>query len=288
MEHALHLDHVLSLDAREAAISEMASGRVVDALHLGDRLRVLADFDGKRDVIAAAARVVWIGNLDRRRLQIAPSSIAALRLARLQRENHALGERQPAAVGRLERGRDGVHHVRSHHDVGLHGVVLPLTAAGPVAILFSGVRRRAPLHVDDADLPRLALLIVGEQLREHGLRLDASGEQIEPARTVFDDGGGLRADGADAGAHVRDRAPDERHARGDGRARLARRRIDRAERERGVLRLPLFVDRDAVRRALLGEGRRTDDRPETDRDERDRMTARHRVPPPMKRGLYAW
>ena len=107
------------------------------------------------------------------------------------------------------------------------------------------MRRRAPLHVDDADLPRLALLI-GEQLREHGLRLDASGEQIEPARTVFDDGGGLRADGTDAGAHVRYRASDERHARGDGRARKARRRIDRAERERGVLRLPLFVDRDTV------------------------------------------
>ena len=68
-------------------------------------------------------------------------------------------------------------------------------------------------------------------------------------------GRGLRADGADAGAHVRHGAADERHARRHGGAGLAGGRIDRAQRERRVLRIALVVDGDAVGGALLRERR---------------------------------
>ena len=88
------------------------------------------------------------------------------------------------------------------------------------------------------------------------LRLDAFREQIEAAGPVLDDGGGLRADSADAGADVRHGASDERHARRHARARLAGCGIDRTERERGVLRQALVVDGDPVRRALLARGDR--------------------------------
>ena len=243
-----------AVDAREAAVAETAAGRVVDALQLGDRLGVLADLDRERDVVAAAAGIVRIGDLDRRRLQVAPAPIAALRVAGLDREDHPLGERHAGALGRLERRRDRLDHFRTDHDVGLHRVVAPLPAAGPVVVLLAGVRRRAALHVDHADLPRLALLVVGQQLRRArpAARRPSRADRARAGRTR--PRRRLRADGADAGADVRHRAADERHARRHARARLAGRRIDRAERERGVLRQPFVVDGDAVRRALLREG----------------------------------
>ena len=54
-------------------------------------------------------------------------------------------------------------------------------------------------------------MIVGQQLRDRGGRLDALRHQIQSARSMLDHRRGLRADGADAGAHVRHRAADERH-----------------------------------------------------------------------------
>ena len=158
MQHALQLDHVRAFDARERPIAEAAAGRVVDPLHLGDRLRVFADFDGQRDVIAAAARIVRIGDLDRGRLQVAPTAVAAFgNLAGFHRENHALGERHPGAFARFEGGGDGLDDFGADHDVRLHGVVLALLAAGPEVIALAGVRGRTALHVDHAELPRLAL-----------------------------------------------------------------------------------------------------------------------------------
>ena len=138
--------------------------------------------------------------------------------------------------------RDGLDHFRADHDVGLHGVVLPLPAAGPVAVLLAGVGGGAALHVDHPELARLALFVVGEQLRDRRLRLDALGHEVEPARAVFDHRGRLRAHRADAGARPRHGAADERHARGHRRTRLAGRRIDRAEREGRILRQPLVID----------------------------------------------
>ena len=72
------------------AIAQTPAGRVVDALHLGDRFGMLADLDRERDVVAAAAGIVRIGDLDGGRLEIAPPPIAALRLPGLHREDHAL------------------------------------------------------------------------------------------------------------------------------------------------------------------------------------------------------
>ena len=235
----------------KSAVAEPPAGRVVDALHLGDRLRVLPHFDRQRDEVAAAAGIVRVGDLDRRRLQVAPALVAALGVAGFEREDHPLGQRHPGALAGLERRGHGLQHFGADHDVGLRGVGLPLTAAGPRVVLLAGVRGRPPFHVDDPDLPRLALLVAGEQLRERVLRLDAFGQQVEPARPELDHRRRLRADRADAGAHVRHRAADERHARRHRRARLAGRRIDRAQRERGVLRQPLVVERDAVSGALL-------------------------------------
>src|SRR5437879_13355172 len=68
-----------------------------------------------------------------------------------------IGAHRPSARRRSPADRPG------NRDDGLHGVVLPLTAAGPVAILFSGVRRRAPLPVDDADLKGRAAAHTGKQ-----------------------------------------------------------------------------------------------------------------------------
>ena len=161
-------------------------------------------------------------------------------------------------------GCDSVDHFGPHHDVGLHGVVLSLAAAGPGVVGLAGVRGGAPLHVDHADLPRLTSRIVGQQLREHIRRLDAFGEEIEAARAVFDDGRCLRADGAYAGAHVRHGATDEGHARRHRRAGLPGRRIDRAQRKRRVLRQTFVVERNAISRPrLLPRCRRSPGQAET-------------------------
>src|SRR6185503_4534096 len=148
-----------ALDARERAIAETARGGGVDALHFGDGLGVLADLDRERDVVAAAAGILGIRNLDRGRLQTAPSAVATLRVASLERENHALGERHAGALRGLEARRDRVHDLGPDHDVRLHGVVQALLAAGPVAVALAGVRRAHTFHIDDADLARLALLV---------------------------------------------------------------------------------------------------------------------------------
>ena len=255
MQHALQLDDVGAFDVREAAIAETTAGGVVDPLHLGHRRGVLADFDRQADVIAAAAGIVRVRDLDRGRLQVAPPLVAALGVARFERENHSLRERHAAAFARLERRRDGVDNLRADHDVRLHGVVAALPASGPRTVLLAGVRGGAPLHVDHPELPRLAHAIVGEELLDRRLRLDAFRHQVESAHAIFDHRRCLRADGADAGAHPRHRSSDKRHARRHRRARLPRRRIDRAQRERRVLRQPLGVQCDAIGRALLGRNR---------------------------------
>ena len=46
------------------------------------------------------------------------------------------------------------------HDVGLDGVIFALTATGPGAVVSSGVRGGTALHVDNADLTKLAAGVV--------------------------------------------------------------------------------------------------------------------------------
>jgi hypothetical protein len=113
------------------------------------------------------------------------------------------------------------------------------------------VRGGPPLHIDDADLTRLAAFIGRQQSGENGLRLKPLCEQVEPARSVFNHRRCLRAHRTDACPDVGHGAADEGHARRDARSRLAGDRIDRAERERRVLREPFIVDDDAVGCALL-------------------------------------
>ena len=113
VQHPLQLDHVRPFHARERAIAEPALRRVVDALHLADGLGVLADFDRQRDVVAAAAGIVGVGDLDRGRLQVAPAAVAALRLPGLEREDHPLGERHAGALGGLERRRRPPRRLRA-------------------------------------------------------------------------------------------------------------------------------------------------------------------------------
>ena len=147
---------------------------------------MLADFNGQRNVIAAAAGVVGIRDLDGGRLQVAPAPIATLGLAGFHGQNHPFRQRHAGAGGGLERGGDRFDHFRTNHDVGLHGVVEALAAAGPVAVLLASVRGRPALHVDQGELTRLALLVVGEQLRQRHRRLHALGEQVQSAWSVLD------------------------------------------------------------------------------------------------------
>jgi len=203
-----------------------------------------------------AAGIAGIGDLDRGRLQQAPALVAAPGVAGLEREDHPLGQRHPRPLAGLERRGHGFQHFGADHDVGLRGVGPALFASGPRVVLRAGMRGGAPLHVDDADLPRLTLVVAGEQLRERVLRLDAFGQQVQSARSEFDHRRRLRADRADAGAHVRHRAADKRHAGRHRRPRLAGHRIDRAQGKGGVLRQPFVVERDAVRRARLRKGAR--------------------------------
>jgi hypothetical protein len=113
MQHALQLDHVGTFDPGEGAVTQPAARGVVDALHLGHGLGVFADLDRERDVVAAAARVVGVGHLDRRRLQVAPAPVAALRLPRLERQDHALGQRHAEPFRGLERRRHRLDHLRA-------------------------------------------------------------------------------------------------------------------------------------------------------------------------------
>ena len=223
MEHPLQLDHVRAFDAREVAIAEASAGRVVDALHFGDRLRVLAHFDRERDEVSAAARIVRVGDLDRGRLQIAPALVAALRVARLERKDHPLGERHAAAFARFERRRDSVEHFRPDHDVGLRRIGLALPAAGPRVVLLAGVRRGPALHVDDPDLARLALLVAREQLRERIFR-DRPPSRADPDRAVRTRPSSTPACRRRPRRRGRAAPPDRR----TGRASSPRRRTDRS------------------------------------------------------------
>jgi hypothetical protein len=152
VQHALQLDDVRPFDLRERAVTETALCRVVDALHLAHRLGVFAYLDGERDVVVAAARIVGVGDADRRRLEVAPAAVAAFRLTGFEREDHTFGQRHAGAFGGLEHRRHGLDHFGPDHDVRLHGVVLPLAAARPGVVALAGVGGGAALHVDHAEL----------------------------------------------------------------------------------------------------------------------------------------
>ena len=107
-------------------------------------------------MVAAAPRVFRIRDADGGGLQSSPALVATLLLTRLKGEDHTLHERHVAARGGLEVLGHRVHDLRPDHDVGLHGVIQALAAAGPVTVLRSCVCCGATLHVDQADLTALA------------------------------------------------------------------------------------------------------------------------------------
>ena len=81
---------------------------------------------------------------------------------------------------------------------------------------------------------------------QHGLRLYSFDQQIQAARPVFDHGRGLRADRPNAGADVWHGASNEWDSGGNPSAGLSSRRVDGTKRERGILRQPIIVEKDAV------------------------------------------
>ena len=86
----------------------------------------------------------------------------------------------------------------------------------------SGVRRRAAVDRDDADLTHRRLAIGGGQLLEHLVGCSPGGEQLEAEGAVAAVGERLRGDGADSRARPRHGLADGEEPRLHGDTELPR------------------------------------------------------------------
>ena len=86
--------------------------------------------------------------------------VAAGGLASFERRDQAIGQRHGCIVGLFESIGHGIDDRRTNEQVPLHGVVSALSRAGVEAVFPAGEGGRASLHVDDAQLPQLAIGVV--------------------------------------------------------------------------------------------------------------------------------
>ena len=139
---------------------------------------------------------------DRRGL--APPAVAAGRVARGQRREQPTGEGH-VGVGAQPRGLHGEHDLLAGQDVALDRVAVAGDAAGPVEAGVSGVRGRAAVQVDDAELAVVAALVVLDQPLERDRGVRAVVEVGESLALVGDVRLGLGRDRPDPGDRRRHR-----------------------------------------------------------------------------------
>ena len=124
LEHDLELPHVAAAELLQRSIAERLRDRVVDASHLGDGIRILANGDVRRHAVGStrAARP-RIGDDDGGGLSEPVALVAAERVARGDGVDEPVGEMSRLAFARLEALRDRFDHFRTDEDVALRDVV---------------------------------------------------------------------------------------------------------------------------------------------------------------------
>src|SRR5205807_10441196 len=118
----------------------------------------------------------------------------------------------------LERVREGVHRRLRDEDVALRRVALTGPSARPVVTLAASEGLRAPLAVDDTELPLRAAAVGGSQPLDDLAGREPLPEQDEPVRAVARAGVGLRRDRTDVRLCPRNDRSDSEELRLDGAA----------------------------------------------------------------------
>jgi hypothetical protein len=123
----------------------------------------------------------------------------------VQRREQSLGE---SAVGLLVRLGHRVQGLGTLQDVPLDGVLVALPVARVRDTLLAGERRDRPVLADDADLPRLGLVVVRGQLLDGLGGVVALPEQVQAVGAVRDVRVALGRDRARVRARPRHDATD--------------------------------------------------------------------------------
>ena len=131
----------------------------------------------------------------------------------LECQNHALSQRHVRIRRCFEGVSHRVDHFTAHQDVALDDVAITLPTARPLAVLRTGMGRRAPPDVEHRELAQLPPLVVAEQSLQNRSRIKPLLQQVESLAPIFDDGPGLGRDGANASSNPRPRR-DRRTAHG--------------------------------------------------------------------------
>jgi hypothetical protein len=189
------------------------------------------------DVDARPPRLA-LGRHHQHRRRLPAAHVAALRLRRLQRSHHALGQISALiAVGRRHRPR---HSLRPHH-VGLTGEPLAEDVAGIRDAVLAGVRRGATAGVDDTELAVARQLIAGQHRGDRGLGVEPLLQPIERVRAVRDLGHRLRRDRADGRPAPRHDATDGEPMRLHRDPQLPAGRVARDDRVRPAAHRPIIA-----------------------------------------------
>ena len=148
------------------------------------------------------------------------AAVAAGGLGGVEAVQEAERERLPGRP--LEGVGEPVHRGLRDEDVALGRVAGARPAAGPRVAAFAGVRRRASLAVDDAELPLRAALVRGGQPLDDLLGRESLAEQRQAVRAVARVRVRLRRDRADVRLRPGDDRADGEELRLDGDTPLAR------------------------------------------------------------------
>ena len=133
--------------------------QLVDPRELGDRALVVVDAEVDEDVRERGVPAVALHDEQRRGLLAA--TVAARRLGRGERLEQPFRER--AARRGLERLGERVHGRAGHEDVPLRRVARPGAVSSPFEAAGAGPRRAGARPVHHADLPAVALIVLGRE-----------------------------------------------------------------------------------------------------------------------------
>ena len=174
----LLLDHRAVGDARGPRLArhageerlEALEALLVEAAQLGDRLGVVVDAQVEERIV--------LGRVDEERRRLLAALVAARGLARVERREQPLGERQ-RGVRLVRRGGLG-DHLRAGEHVAGDRVAVARAMPAPVDARAAGVRRGAPSRVDHVELARLAAFVGADvSTRTTSAGGHAFGEQVE-------------------------------------------------------------------------------------------------------------
>ena len=187
---------------------------------------------GRRDIPGRGSAHEHRGGLG-----VAVAAVTPEQVTRVKSSDQTVPQMSTRPFDRLKGVRDGVDDRGADQGVSLDRERRARAFGDPIAPRFRPVLtrarplRRAPLHVDDADLATLPSGVRGDHPVQRLLRRDTSLEQVEQLLTVLEPRPTLRRDRSDARSNPGDRVAHARAPRRDGDAGFARLAIDRDDRK---------------------------------------------------------